>query len=101
MIPLYKDIVLEPTLYNKTTRETFTVKAELAKGETITIDTRRGHKTITFESKGVETNILNRITKGSKWFQYPAGENILTFSALYGADNLVIEYYLSALYGGL
>lgn len=95
------DLVLEPTLYNKTTRETFTVKEELVKGETITIDTRRGHKTITFESKGVKTNILNKITKGSKWFQYVTGENVLTFSALYGADNLAIEYYLNALYGGL
>lgn len=95
------DTVLEPTIYNKTTRETFTIQIEMTKGDTIVIDTRRGHKTITLTNEGIEKNILNKIAKGSKWFQLVTGENILTFDTLYGANNLSIEYGLNALYGGL
>lgn len=96
-----KDIVLEPTIYNTTTRETFTVEYEMEKGDIITIDTRRGVKTIVLEKDGIKTNVINNIAKGSKWFSLPTGDNVFTYKCVYGAENLRVLYALYPLYEGV
>lgn len=93
--------VVEPTIYNETTRETFTLNVEMVTGDLITIDTRKGHKTITLNREGVTTNILNTMEQGSTWFLLPQGDNYFTFTCAYGAVNLKIEYMLYVLYEGV
>lgn len=93
--------VIGPTIYNETTRETFTLNVEMIEGDLITIDTRKGHKTITLNREGVITNILNKIEQGSTWFTLPQGDNYFTYSCAYGAVNLTIEYMLYVLYEGV
>ena len=93
--------VLEPTIYNKTTRETFTIEEEMIKGDQIEISTLRGEKRAYLIRDGVRSNILHKLTSNSKWFQLPMGENIFAFDAIFGVTNLSIEYHLYALYGGL
>lgn len=93
--------VLEPTVYNRTTGEKFTVQVELQAGDLVRIDTRRGEKSVVLLSHGETTNILNRITQDSKWLTLPAGENIFTFACAYGDTNLDVIYHVSALYEGV
>lgn len=93
--------VLEPTVYNRTTGEKFTVQVELRAGDLVRIDTRRGEKSVILLSHGETTNILNRITQDSKWLTLPTGENTFTFGCVYGDTNLDVIYHVSALYEGV
>lgn len=98
---LATDAVIEPTIYNRTTGEKFTIQIEMKAGDLIRIDTRRGKKTIIMIRGGVQTNILNRIMKDSNWFTLTTGENDFTFTCTYGTENLKIMYFVNMLYEGV
>lgn len=61
-------------------------------GDTITISTIRGHKSITLLREGVTTNILNCLERCSKWFTLVKGDNIFSYDAEIGASNL--QFYI-------
>lgn len=61
-------------------------------GDTITIKTIRGDKSITLLRDGVTTNILNCLERGSKWFTLSKGDNIFSYDAEVGASNL--QFYI-------
>ena len=61
-------------------------------GDTITINTMRGDKSITLLRDGVTTNILNCLDRGSKWFTLTKGDNIFSYDAETGASNL--QFYI-------
>ena len=93
--------VVEPTIYNRTTGEKFTVQVEMAAGDLIRIDTNRGEKSVVMLTHGETVNILNRITQDSSWLTLPAGENIFTYACAYGDTNLSVTYYVNTLYEGV
>lgn len=93
--------VLEPTIYNRTTGERFTIREEMQTGDVIQIDTRRGKKTIYRMNGATPQNILNKIAKNSNWFTLSAGQNLFTYDCLYGTENLNITYEFSAQFGGI
>lgn len=103
IIELYAkgDRVLEPTIYNQTTGESFTVKHEMANGDKVIINTRRGEKSLTSIHDGVETNIINSMLRGSNWFTLITGDNIFSYSCLYGAENLQVTATLQPIYEGV
>lgn len=96
-----RDKVLEPTIYNTTTGEQFGVAWEMERGDVIRINTRKGEKSLKLIRDGVESNIINKMLKGSKWFNLNAGDNIYTYSAAYGAENLNVEIKLQPIYEGV
>lgn len=61
-------------------------------GDTINICTVRGDKSITLLRDGVTTNILNCLDRGSKWFSLTKGDNIFSYNAETGAENL--QFYI-------
>ena len=61
-------------------------------GDTINIRTVRGDKSITLLRDGVTTNILNCLDRGSKWFSLTKGDNIFSYNAETGAENL--QFYI-------
>lgn len=95
------DRVLEPTLYNQTTGEKFTVSYELTAGDKIILNTKRGEKSLVAIHEGVETNIINNMTRDSKWFTLIAGDNIFSYSCVYGAENLQVTTTLQPIYEGV
>lgn len=102
VIELYaRDKVLEPTIYNQTTNEHFTVEYEMQEGDKIIINTRKGEKSIVAIRDGVETNIINKMVRGSKWFNLLAGDNIFAYECVYGAANLQITFILQPIYEGV
>lgn len=102
VIELYaRDKVLEPTIYNQTTNEHFTVEYEMQEGDKIIINTRKGEKSIVAIRGGVETNIINKIERGSKWFNLVAGDNLFAYECVYGTANLQITFVLQPIYEGV
>lgn len=61
-------------------------------GDTIIISTIRSNKSITLLRNGVRINILNCLERGSKWFKLVKGDNIFSYDAKEGAENL--QFYI-------
>ena len=54
-------------------------KAGISEGDTITIDTRDRHQSITLLRDGVETNILNCLDRGTDWLTLHRGDNYIAY----------------------
>lgn len=98
------------TIYNTGTRETMSIDttkmAELTgngiiAGDTITICTRKSYKGITLLRNGKETNILNCLKKGVKWFTLTKGDNIFAYTAKTGSSNLQFRMENQIIYDGV
>jgi frataxin-like iron-binding protein CyaY len=80
-----------PTLYNTETDEYMQIQGEIEEGDTITITTKTGNKTVTLEREGVTTNIINRLVSGSTWLTLREGENHFRLTAVGGTKNLKVQ----------
>lgn len=70
-------------------------------GDTITVDTRRGKKSITLTRAGVSTNILNVLGEDPDWITLIHGDNQLTFTADDGSQYLQFTVTYPTLYTGV
>ena len=70
-------------------------------GDTITINTNRGHKGITMLRAGVTTNILNALGRPISWFQLSKGDNVFAYTADEGISNLQFSILNKTLYEGV
>lgn len=93
--------VAVPTIYNLSTNESFKIDYGFNEGDVVTINTREGEKSITLKRGDETRNILFSVARGSKWFTLNVGENIFTFTTLFGAENLLINIELQPLYEGV
>lgn len=98
---LANDNVTNPTIYNMTTNENFALNISMETGDIITIDTRRGHKTVTLNRDSVITNILNDMNQGSTWLTLPVGDNIFSYTCDTGAEYLNVSVELQPIYEGV
>lgn len=73
----------------------------IVNGDTITISTVKGHKSIELLRDGVITNILNCIGKDDDWFMLSKGDNIFGYTADEGSDYLDFKINYSSLYEGI
>lgn len=98
------------TIYNTGTREQMAIDTNKLKemtgygvvaGDTITINTRKGHKSITLLRNGRQTNILNCLKKGSDWFTLAKGDNIFAYTAENGDSNLQFRISNMIVYDGV
>ena len=98
------------TIYNVRTREKMAISDEelksftgsgIVNGDTITISTVKGHKSIELLRDGVTTNILNCIGKDDDWFMLSKGDNIFGYTADEGSDYLDFKINYSSLYEGI
>lgn len=93
--------VTNPIIYNMTTNENFTLNISMETGDIITIDTRRGHKTVTLNRDSEITNILNNMGQGSSWLNLVVGDNIFSYTCDTGAEYLNISVTLQPIYEGV
>lgn len=98
------------TIYNIYTQESMTISSSkladltgssLISGDIVTIYTYRGNKKIELLRTGVTINILNCLGKNANWLQLRKGDNVFSFSATSGADNIQLELKSKTLYEGL
>ena len=86
--------VVNPAVYLTETNQHIKIKGTYKRDDIITIDTRRGKKSIAKTYRGIETNIINSFDSSSKWLQLQSGYNHIIQSADIGAENMeaVIAY---------
>ena len=98
------------TIYNTGTREIMridTTKLEaitgsgIIAGDTITICTVKGRKSITLLRAGKTTNILNCLNRDADWFSLAKGDNVFTYTAENGASNLMFKINHQVVYEGV
>lgn len=70
-------------------------------GDTIVVNTARGHKGIALIRNGVSTNILNCLSKDTDWFQLVRGNNVFSFDAISGVHNLEFTVEHGTIYEGV
>lgn len=97
-------------IYNRGTQESMTIdtaKLEILtgsgiiNGDDIIISTLRGEKTVTLLRSGVRTNILNCLNRNADWFQLSKGDNVFTYTAEDGAENLQFRIENRIVYEGI
>ena len=70
-------------------------------GDTITINTIKGQKSITLLRNGINTNILNILGKNSDWFQLAKGDNLFAYTAEYGEANVLFMVESTVIFEGV
>ena len=80
--------VRNPAIYLTETNEHIKLNGIFKKEDIITIDTRRGKKSITKTYRGKSVNIINYLDNTSKWLQLQSGYNHLIQTADEGSANL-------------
>lgn len=97
-------------IFNIKTRETMVLDTDklatltgqgFIYGDTITINTIKGHKSIFLLREGISTNILNILGKDSDWFQLAKGDNLFAFTAEYGEQNIQFTVTTQIAYEGV
>ena len=83
-----------PGLLNVDTGEYLSVNVTMTAGDTLTVDTRFGHRTAVLVSGGVTTNVFRYIDAGSTFLQLAQGENNFT-ALLEGAQTTSAELDIS------
>ena len=102
IIELYaRGTASNPKIYNYVTGEYIGVNFDFVTGDLITIDTRKGSKSIKLLRNGVTSNQFNSIMKGSKWLQLEANESVFVGEAERGFANLEITFKHNNLYEGV
>lgn len=93
--------VENPILTNVTTGEFFKLNKTLAGGEIITVTTHFLNKTVSLESGGVISNAFQYIDLTSIFFDLEVGDNLLTYGADSGIDNLEVSIWFTPRYLGV
>lgn len=98
------------TIWNNDTREHISIDTAKIKtltgvtfgqGDDILISTVKGNKYVQFLHNGVYTNIISAINKDADWFQLTNGDNVFTFTATTGENELLMTFRYRNAYAGI
>lgn len=98
------------TVYNMYTGERMRIDTDkitaltgkgIVAGDTITICTIVGKKSITLLREGVNINILNALSKNTDWITLSKGDNVLGITADYGDQNIQFTVTSQVAYEGV
>lgn len=87
-----KDTVVNPIIYNVDTKESFTLNIQMEKGDVLTINTNKGHKSVTLKNNLVTTSLINKVVRGSTWLSLSKGDNVFTYEAETGGADMQIQF---------
>ena len=93
--------VVNPTIYNMTTNENFSLNITMETGEIITIDTRPGSKSVKLNRNGTISNILNNMVIGSEWITLTVGDNVFSYTTDTGSEYLYVIANAQPIYEGI
>ena len=96
-----KEEVLNPSLFDVSTRQFIKINKLMAKDERIVINTNHGEKNIISIVGGVETKILQYLDFESSFLQLSRGDNLLRYGADSGVEFIVCDLYYSPKYLGV
>lgn len=84
--------VVNPVIYNAVTHEEFRIKTSMVRNDILIINTNKGSKSVTLVHDSIVMNQINKITRGSSWFNLSKGDNMFTYEADTGAENMQITF---------
>lgn len=93
--------VQDPAFYNLTTGEGMILDYDFQTGDRVIINTLPGEKKATLIRDGVSINLLNAVALGSSWLRMTIGDNIFTYTAALGAENIMARFTVTSLYEGV
>lgn len=83
--------VTNPKIINNTTGEFFGFDYEMQSGDKIVLNTNYGEKSAVLKRSYYEINIISSRITGSKWIQFEAGENSISYTADSGSEYLSVK----------
>lgn len=93
--------VENPKVYNVDDNTFIILSFTMQDGDTITIDTRQGEKSITLHRGGSDINLIGHMQRNSTWFQLQPGDNVFTTAADTGAENMMVTFTVVDQYQGV
>ena len=93
--------ILNPIFYNRTRGEYFGLNFDMYVGDTITVNTQQGEKSVTLLRNGETTNILSKRQSGSSWITFDPGVNEISYSADVGQTVLNVTVSAVQKYEGV
>lgn len=84
--------VVNPTIYNVDTRESFGLNLTIMAGDVVRINTNSGQKSVTLTRDGVTTNQINKVLRQSVWLTLAMGDNQFTYTATTGLESLFVVF---------
>ena len=87
-----KGVVKKPKLFNRLTGKFFGLDYEMQAGDVITINTRKGSKSVSLLRDGINYNLFNYIMDGSVFLNLDVGDNIFVYEAEEGDRYLDITF---------
>lgn len=103
-------VVGDIDIYNIETREHMKIDmgklaaltgSGMISGDTIEINTVRGNRSVTLIRGGRKTNVLNILGKHPDWFTLAKGDNLFTFVAADGEENLAFTIRVQTTFDGV
>lgn len=91
----------EITITNDTSGNSFVLATNLISGDKVTLNTRKGEKSIKLEREGTEINLINAIGTDTEWIQLTPGNNTISFAAESGQGNLTLSITIQPIYEGV
>ena len=90
------DTVSDPTIFDYQTGEYIGIEFTFQAGDVVTIDTRKGYKTVTLLRGGVTSNIFNTLISGITWLQLSLNGSVYVYSVGSGTNadlQVTIQHY--------
>lgn len=89
------------SIYNTQTREAMKLNLELISGDDLMISTIKGAKQVILLRAGNFINAVNYLDKTSDWFELSKGDNVFTYLADSGVENLQFVVQNQVRYEGI
>lgn len=83
--------VINPVIYNLTTRETLKLKVTMQTADLIRINTISGEKSVVLQRDGVNSNVVNALDKTSHWIHVQSGDNVFAYECESGLEFLQLK----------
>ena len=96
-----KGNVTNPVIYNPDTGGSFKVTITRQESDQLMIWTVSGDKWVRYIHEGVASNAINKVAPSPEWFVLTAGDNIFSYDAVSGADNMSIYFMFKYKYIGV
>lgn len=93
--------VVNPKIYNVDDGTFMILNITMQAGDSITINTRQGEKSVTLHRGGTDINLIGNMQRNSTWFILQPGDNIFTTAADEGAENMMIVFTVIDQYQGV
>ena len=93
--------VENPKIYDVDDGTFIILNVTMQDGDVITINTRKGEKSVILHRAGTDTNLIGAMQRNSSWIQLQPGDNVFTTSADQLPENMMVTFTVINQYQGV